>query len=255
MVATATKSERNRPHDAAPAAPSGAGRRLGRSGWIALAGGLASLVAILGWFELTSYRHVVALVCGGPAAAAVAGPASEAAAGPEPRPAPSGTATGTGTATGGESAAEANDEVPSRPVPAAQRERGRLAAQRTVELERFEARLRSCRAKQNTVTCDFLLAATWRDVTVFLRGSSRLIDFAGNESLAASLAFGQNRRDEAHGYYSTVQNRLVVGVPTSIRIRFDHVSLEGGGAALVELVLASSEGRVNVQFRNVAVER
>lgn len=244
MEATATKREGNRLHDAAPAAPGGAGRRLGRPGWIALAGGLASLVAILGWFELTSYRQVVALVCGGPAAEAVAGTAA--------RPAQSGTATGTG---GGPAAVAADDSRP-RGEPPAQRGLPRLAAQRTVELERFEVRLRSCRAKESTVTCDFLLAATRRDVTVFLRGSSRLIDFAGNESLAASLAFGQNRRDEAQGYYSTVQNRLVVGVPTSIRIRFDHVSLEGGGAALVELVLAPSDGKpVNVQFRDVAVAR
>jgi hypothetical protein len=242
MEATATKRERERPHDAAPAAPGGAGRRLARPGWIALAGGLASLVAILGWFELTSYRQVVAFVCGGPAA--------EASSGAAPRPVPS----GTGTATGGEPAAEAADESRPRAEPPAQRERPRLAAQRRVELERFEAQLRSCRAREKIVTCDFLLEATQRDVGVFLRGSSRLIDFAGTESLAASLAFGQNRRDEAHGYHSTVHNRLVAGVPTSIRVRFDHVSLEGGGAALVELVLDPSDGKdVNVQFRDVAV--
>jgi hypothetical protein len=246
MEATATKREGNRPHDSAPAAPADASRRLGRPGWIALAGGLASLVAILGWFELTSYRQVVALVCGGPAGEAVAGTT--------PRPAPSGTVTVTGT--GGEPAAEAADESRPRAEPPAQRERPRLAAQRTVELERFEARLRSCRAKQNTVTCDFLLAATWRDVTVFLRGSSRLIDFAGNESLAASLALGQNREEDATGHFSAVHNRLVAGVPTSIRIRFDHVSLEGGGAALVELVLDPTDGKqVNVQFRDLAVAR
>lgn len=125
-----------------------------------------------------------------------------------------------------------------------------------MELDRFEARLRSCRAKGSTVTCDFLVESTRDDVTVFLRGSSRLIDFAGNESLAASLAFGQDRKEDANGYYSVAVNRLVVDIPTSIQIRFDHVPLEGGGAALVELVLDPADGKeLNLQFRDVAVDR
>jgi hypothetical protein len=40
------------------------------------------------------------------------------------------------------------------------------------------------------------------------------------------------------------------------QIRFDHVPLHGGGAALVELVLDPADGKeVNVQFRDVAVAR
>lgn len=49
MELTATNRERTRPHDPSPAAQAGPRRRLRRPGWIALAGGLASLVAILGW--------------------------------------------------------------------------------------------------------------------------------------------------------------------------------------------------------------
>jgi hypothetical protein len=91
-------------------------------------------------------------------------------------------------------------------------------------------------------------------MTVFLRGSSRLIDFAGNESLAATLAFGQDRKEDANGYYAVACNRLVANVPTLIRIRFEDAPLEGGGAALVELVLDPVEGqKVDVQFRDVAV--
>lgn len=234
---TTTTREGKRPHDPPSGAPGGPRRRIRRPGWIALAGGLASLVAILGWFELTSYRQVVALVLDDRALEATAGQ------GP-----------GASLATGAEHAAEPAEE--SRPEPAVQRERRTLAARRTVELDRFEARLRSCRAKGSTVTCDFLVESTRDKVTVFLRGSSRLIDFAGNESLAASLAFGQARDEDANGHYSVAINRLVVDIPTSIQIRFDHAPLEGGGAALVELVLDPADGKeLNVQFRDVAVAR
>jgi hypothetical protein len=237
MEATATKRDRDRPHDPALAAQGGPRRRLRRPGWIALAGGLASLVAILGWFELTSYRQVIALV--------LDERAPEATAGPGPR---------ASIATAAEHPAEPAEE--SRPEPTGRREQRALAAQRTVELDRFVARLRGCRAKGRTVTCDFLVESTRRDVTVFLRGSSRLIDLAGNESLAASLAFGQDREEDAHGYFSAAVNRLVVDIPTSIQIRFDHVPLQGGGAALVELVLDPADGKdVRVQFRDVAVAR
>lgn len=237
MEATASNRNRTGSRNPSPPAPGRPRRRLRRPGWIALAGGLASLVGILGWFELTSYRHVVALVLDGEAPAARVGPGAR-----------------TETPTAAEKAAEPVEE--SRPEPAVQRERRTLAAQRTIELERFEARLRSCRAKGTTVTCDFVVQSTRDDGTVFLRGSSRLIDFAGNESLAASLAFGQNRHEDADGYYSVAVNRLVVGIPTSIRIRFDHAPLEGGGAALVELVLDPADGKdFSVQFRDVAVVR
>jgi len=237
MEVTATHRKRTRPNDPTPAARGGPRRRLRRPGWIALAGRLASLVAILGWFELTSYSQVVALVLDDRAPEATAGP------GP-----------GASIVTGAEHAAEPAEE--SRPEPAVQRERRTMAAQRTVELDRFEARLRSCRAKGSTVSCDFLIESTRDDVTVFLRGSSRLIDFAGNESLAATMAFGQNRQEDANGYYSVAVNRLVVDIPTSIQIRFDHVPLAGGGAALVELVLDPADGEeLNVQFRDVAVDR
>jgi hypothetical protein len=237
METTATRHDGDRAHDPSPAAQGGPRRRLRRPGWIALAGGLASLVAILGWFELTSYRQVVALVVDEQAPEATAGPGPPA-----------------GIATGAEHPPEPAEE--SRPEPPLRRERPALAAQRTVELDRFEARLRSCRAKRNTVTCDFLVESKRDDVTVFLRGSSRLIDFGGNESLAASLAFGQNREEDANGYYSVAVNRLAVDIPTSIQIRFDHVPLQGGGAALVELVLDPADGKeVHVQFRDVAVAR
>lgn len=191
MEATAPNREGNRPHDLSTAAQGGPRGRRRRPGWIALVGGLASLVAILGWFELTSYRHIIALVLGGEAQEAAAGPAPAA-----------------GIATGAEHAAGPAEE--SRPEPPVERGPRALAAQRTVELDRFVARLRSCRAKGSTVTCDFVLESTRRDVTVFLRGSSRLIDFAGNESLASSLAFGQSRIEDVNGHYWGVHNRLVV---------------------------------------------
>jgi hypothetical protein len=133
MEVTATHRKRTRPNDPSPAAVGGPRRRLRRPGWIALVGGLASLVAILGWFELTSYRQVVALVLDDRAPEATAGP------GP-----------GASIATGAEHTAEPAEE--SRPEPAVQRERRTLAAQRTVELDRLEARLRGCRAKGSTVT-------------------------------------------------------------------------------------------------------
>ncbi|HEX2162697.1 MAG TPA: hypothetical protein VHM02_01970 [Thermoanaerobaculia bacterium] len=237
MEATATNREGDRPIDPAPAAPGVPRGRGRRPRWIALAGGLASLVAILGWFELTSYRQVIGLVLDEQAPEAPAGPGPQAS-----------------IATGVERAAEPAEE--SRSEPSVRRERPPLAAQRTVELDRFEARLRSCRANGSTVTCDFLVESTRRDVTVFLRGSSRLIDFAGNESRAASLAFGQNRIEGGDRYFLVVSNRLVASIPTSIQIKFEDVPLEGGGAALVELVLDPLDGKeVNVQFRDVAVAR
>lgn len=237
METTATSRHGDRAHDPSPAAQGGRRRRLRRPRWIALAGGLASLVAILGWFELTSYRQVVALV--------VDEKAPDPTAGPGPR---------ASLATGAEHTPESAEE--SRPEPTLRQGRRALAAQQTVELDRFVAQLRSCRAKGSTVTCAFLVESTRRDVTVFLRGSSRLIDFGGNESLAASLAFGQSREEVDHGYYSVAVNRLAVDIPTAIQIRFDHVRLQGGGAALVELVLDPTDGKqVNVQFRDVAVPR
>lgn len=126
MEATATNREGDPPIDPAPAAPGVPRGRRGRPRWIALAGGLASLVAILGWFELTSYRQVIGLVLDEQAPEAPAGPGPQAS-----------------IATGGERAAEPAEE--SRSEPGVRRERRPLAAQRTVELDRFEARLRSCR--------------------------------------------------------------------------------------------------------------
>lgn len=111
--------------------------------------------------------------------------------------------------------------------------------------EDFTFTLNGCSRSSSTVRCAFTVVAHQRDRSLYLFGSSRIIDEEGRQELASSISLAgrEQRVDPAN----PIGENLVRGVRMSGTVTFGHVQTDKASVPLIELV----ESGGNFQFRDV----
>jgi len=138
--------------------------------------------------------------------------------------------------------------APQAPTPPAP------ASERTVVSNGFRFNLVGCTLANRSIECQVTAVSEKEDKVILLYSNddyyhqrkSSVFDNVGNQYAPRLTTLG-NKEGE-----SSIEGRLIKGIPTRIKLFFENVSSETTSISMLELQADENSKRFSVQFRNIA---